>query len=181
MSQSFLRPPIETLVFRLYDRPLHPELFDTLAFRRVRNRDFTLSVRITPTGHVVEWRGERGTLTEVTCASEDPLPEQGQHLQLRFDGERRGRWEPGHGLHYQVGLQTEVLPPEVFLHVHDELANDGAKRGLLFHFRPSFRLGLSPLGFVAAEQLPTGLSISSFHTFPEEFAVLKTQSLIEIV
>ena len=26
---------------------------------------------------------------------------------------------------------------------------------------------------------PTGLAVATFHTFPDEFAVLKTQSLIE--
>jgi hypothetical protein len=67
----------------------------------------------------------------------------------------------------------------VFLHVHEELAADGARRGLLFHFRPQHRLGLTPLGFVTVDAIPTGLSIAAFHTFPDEFAVVKTQSLIE--
>ena len=102
----------------------------------------------------------------------------GRRLAYRFEAERRGRCDVA-DVRYQVGLQVEVLPPEVFLHVHEELAADGARRGLLFHFRPHHRLGLTPLGFVTAELLPTGLAVAAFHTFPDEFAIVKTQSLIE--
>jgi hypothetical protein len=49
------------------------------------------------------------------------------------------------------------------------------------HFRPHHRLGLSALGVVIVESLPRCLSVSAFHTFPDEFAVVKTQSLIEQV
>ena len=86
----------------------------------------------------------------------------------------------GAPLRVEVGLQLEVLPPDVFLHVHEELAADGARSGLIFHFRPQHRLGLTPLGYVTVTPVRTGLSIAAFHTFPDEFAVVKTQSLIEL-
>ena len=175
-----MRPRVEDLVFRLYDRSLHPELFDTLACRRVRRDGYALTVRITPTGHVLEWVGVAGRLTEVVTATGHVLPEGCRRLSLRFQGERRGRCDVGGGVRYQVGVQAEVLPPEVFVQVHEELAADGARRGVLFHFRPHHRLGLTPLGFVTAETVPGGLSVAAFHTFPDEFAVVKTQSLIEM-
>lgn len=78
-----------------------------------------------------------------------------------------------------MSFQVEVLPPEIFLHVHDEILADGSKRGLLHHFPASDRLGISPLGFISAEARPGLLLLSSFHTFPDEHTVVKTQSLIE--
>ena len=78
-----------------------------------------------------------------------------------------------------MSSQVEILPPEQFLHVHEELVADGARKGMLFHFRPENRFGLSPLGVVIVEALPACLSVSAFHTFPDEFAIIKTQSLIE--
>ncbi|MGL6097830.1 MAG: DUF2617 family protein, partial [Fimbriiglobus sp.] len=96
-------------------------------------------------------------------------------------GEQRGRFEVPGVVRYQVSLQVEILAPEVFLAVHDDLVAGGRRQGFLFHFRPHHRLGLMPLGLVTAEALPGGLSVSAFHTFPDEFAVLKTQSLIEPV
>jgi hypothetical protein len=178
MNEPVTRPRVADLIFRLYDRPVHPELFDTLAARRVSWDGYGLAVRITPTGHVLEWRRGDASLTEVTTTADHPLPAAGRRLAYRFEAERRGRCDVA-GVRYQVGLQVEVLPPEVFLHVHEELAADGARRGLLFHFRPHHRLGLTPLGFVTAEVIPTGLAVAAFHTFPDEFAVVKTQSLIE--
>lgn len=172
-----VRPRVADLVFRLYDRPLHPELFDALAVRRVRRNDYALAVWLTPTGHVLEWRRGNAVLTEATTATDQELPP-GAVLTHPFRTERRDRWRAA-GARYQVSLSAEVLPPEVFAHVHDELAADGAKRGVLFHFAPHHRCGLAPLGLVTADALPGGLAVSTFHTFPAEHAVVKTQSLIE--
>ncbi|MFM7148469.1 MAG: DUF2617 family protein, partial [Gemmataceae bacterium] len=80
---------------------------------------------------------------------------------------------------YEASFQVEQLSPETFLQVHQEILADGSKRGLLYQFSPSNRLALSPLGFVQADFRPGNLFLSSFHTFPDEFTVVKTQSLIE--
>ncbi|MDB5312144.1 MAG: hypothetical protein JWO38_6346 [Gemmataceae bacterium] len=179
MGAPFVRPPVSELVFRLYDRSLHPELFDVLAARRVERGGYRLTVRITRTGHVLDWSHGSERLTEVTAASGQELPETGRRLAHRFGGGRSGRCEVGAGVRYQVSSQVEVLPPEQFLHVHEELRADGARKGLLFHSQPDHRFSLSPLGVVIVEALPGCLSVAAFHTFPDEFAVVKTQSLIE--
>lgn len=86
-------------------------------------------------------------------------------------------WAPG--LNYQSSFQVESLPDEVFAHVHDEILSDGLKRGLLHNFRPNNRLTMAPLGFVTTEAWSGNLVVSTFHTFPEERTIVKTQSLIE--
>ena len=78
-----------------------------------------------------------------------------------------------------MSFQVEVLAPEIFVHVHDEILNDGSKRGLLHNFPSHHRLAIAPLGYVSAEARPGCLFLSSFHTFPNEHTVVKTQSLIE--
>jgi Protein of unknown function DUF2617 len=173
------RPKIADLAFRLYDRPLHPELFEPVAERSLALGGATLVARLTATGHVLEWHRGGDHLVEVTAERGHPLPE-GHRLLHPFAGERRGRCDLP-AVRYQVSLHAEVLPPELFLHVHDELAADGAKRGLLFHFEPHRRLALVPLGFIALDALPTGIAVATFHTFPAECAVVKTQTLIEPV
>ena len=178
-NEPIIRPRVADLVFRLYDRTLHPELFETLSLRRIKRDRYTLTARMTPTGHALEWTNGEDCLFEVTTTSGEVLPEQGLRLQHRFEGTRSGRWELGPTTQYKMSLQAEILPPEVYLHVHEELARDGAKRGLIFHYPSHNRLGLAPMGYITVETLPTGLSVSAFHTFPEEFTVVKTQSLIE--
>ncbi len=179
MAPPLVRPPAAGLVYRLFDRPLHPELVASLATRRVNREGALLSVTLTSAGHLLAWRRGDVVLTELIAVATDELPTTGQRLGWDIEsGERRGRFLLGNTI-YRVGVSLEYLPPEVFLHVHEELAADAAKRGFVAHLQPHHRLGLAPLGFVTAEPVPNGLYVQAFHTFPEEFAVLKVQSLIE--
>lgn len=181
MTDPLVRPPVAELLFRLYDRPLHPELFDVLVERTVKRPGYSLAVRLTRTGHVLSWNDGERHVTEATATADMELPEAGCRLAYNFNGGRNGRSALPGGLRYQVSLQTEVLQPEQFQHVHEELALEGARTGLAFHYRTGNRLGLSPLGVVIAQAVPSGLSLSAFHTFPDEFSLIKTQSLIEWV
>ena len=78
-----------------------------------------------------------------------------------------------------MSFQVEVLPPDIYLHVHDEILADGGKRGFLHNFQPNHRLSVAPLGFIAVETRADCLFLSTFHTFPEEHTIVKSQSLIE--
>jgi hypothetical protein len=176
---SSIRPRVSDLVFKLYGRPLHPELFDIVAERRVRSGDYHLVVRVTRTGHVISWEDRDVHLTEVTAAADQELPEKRRLLSNRLRGERCNGLACAHGVSYQASYQVEVLTPEIYQHVHDEILLDGAKRGLLHNFQPHRRLSLSPLGLVTVEARARCLFLSTFHTFPDEYTVVKTQSLIE--
>jgi hypothetical protein len=179
MSVHFLRPRVSDLVFQLYGRPLHPELFDILSVRKIQREDYELTVRITRTGHVISWENRDVHLTEVAGANDPLMPEKRRLLSRRIRGEHTDSLTCAPGIHYQVSFQVEVLPPEIFLHVHDEILADGGKRGLLHNFQPHHRLALAPLGFITVEARPGCLFLSAFHTFPDEHTVVKTQSLIE--
>lgn len=179
MSVHLLRPNVCDLIFQVHGRPLHPELFDILAVRKVSREDYEVVVRITRTGHVITWENRDVLLAEVAAAADQPLPCSRRLLHYRLRGEHAHTMTCAHGITYQTSFQVEVLPAEIFLHVHDEILNDGGKRGLLHHFEPHHRLALAPLGFVSVEARPGCLLFSTFHTFPDEHAVVKTQSLIE--
>ena len=180
MGVPSLRPRVCDLVFQVYAKPLHPELFDVLAMRRIQREDYDLIVRITRTGHVISWGNRETYLTEV-AASDQPLPERRRLLHHRLRGERTETLRTPQGITYQTSFQVEVLPPEIFLHIHDEILADGGKRGLLHNFQPHHRLALAPLGLVNAEARPGCLFLSAFHTFPDECTIIKTQSLIEML
>ncbi len=179
MDAIEIRPRVADLVYHLYDRPLHPELFEVLAVRCVAKRDYVLTVRITRTGHAISWDSPMGHLTEVAAAAGATLPTHRALFRHKMRGERNEslNWRPG--LKYQTSYQVESLNDEVYEHIHDEILRDGLKRGLLHNFRPHNRLAMSPLGFVTTEAWAGNLVVSSFHTFPEERTVVKTQSLIE--
>jgi hypothetical protein len=107
------------------------------------------------------------------------LPQKRRLLSYRLRGEHGGKLACAHGVSYQASFQVEVLAPEIFYHVHDEILADGAKRGLLHNFQPHHRLALAPLGLITAEGRDGCLVINTFHTFPDEYTVVKSQSLIE--
>lgn len=179
MNMPLLRPRVADLVFQLYGRPLHPEFFEILAQRTIRRDDYELTVRITRTGHVISWENPDVFLTEVAATREQPLPERRRLLNYRLQGEHTGNLTCAHGISYQTSFQVETLTPEVFVHVHDEIVAEGMKRGLLHNFRPNDRLTLAPLGLVTAEGRADCLVLCTFHTFPDEYTVVKSQSLIE--
>jgi hypothetical protein len=178
MATPLIRPSVADLVFQVYGRPLHPELFDILEVHRVRNKDFDLVVRITRTGHVISWENRDVHLTEVAAATDEPLPLKRRLLSQRLRGEQSTSLACAHGVRYQSSFQVEVLPAEIFLHVHDEILHDG-RRGILHHFPPHNRLAVAPLTHVSVEAKAGCLFLASFHTFPDENTVVKTQSLIE--
>jgi hypothetical protein len=180
MKVETLRPRVGDLVFQLYGRPLHPELFEIVAHRKVQREDYELTLRITRTGHVITWENADVLLTEVAAAAEQELPEKRRLLSYRLRGEHSGRLCCAHGIHYQTTFQVETLAPGIFLQIHEEILADGAKRGLLHNFVPG-SAAPGPLGMIAVETRFNCLFLSTFHTFPDEHTVVKSQSLIEKV
>lgn len=175
---ALVRPAVRDLVFQLYSRPLHPELFDIVAAAQVAQSQYQAQLRITRTGHVVVWQWQDHWLTEVLTATDDDLPDR-RLLSHRLRHEAQSTAARVPGIQYQASFQVEVLPPSLFRQVHDEILADGRRRGLLHHFQPHQRLSLTPLGLVTVEGSPGCFVINSFHTFPEELTVVKSQSLIE--
>ena len=133
---------------------------------------------VTRTGHVVIWKNRHVCLTEVAGA-EPPLSAGGPLLEHRMRGERCDMLGGVPGLNYQVSFQVERLSPDQFVAVHREILADSRKSALLHAFADSPRLALTPVGAIHLEARAGSLSLATFHTFPDECAVVKTQSLIE--
>jgi hypothetical protein len=159
-------------------KPLHPELFDILAVRKFERDDYQVRLWITRTGHVVTFENEHVLLTEVADADQ-PFSSQRRLLRYVMRGEHFGRFQCVNGILYQTSFQVETLPEAIYQHVHDEIVADGNQRGVLHHFQPSHRFALSPLGFVVVEARVHRLHVATFHTFPDENTIIKSQTLIE--
>lgn len=174
------RPCVTDLTFQVFDWPVHPELIETMLVRSFARDGYTLKLHLTPAGHLVEWRRGNLTLVEVLADQSRPLPEHRQLFAHRVGGERSERHSPNSSVSYQTCFQLERLPAEVFFHQHDEIRHDGEKTGVFHLLRPLDRLGLSPMSYVDLQARPNSLIIHVYHTYPEEYAIVKTQTLIEI-
>ena len=129
-----VRPRVTDLVFQLYGRVLHPELFEIHASRTIERGGYSASVAITSAGHLLCWRKGGLTLTEVAASATQPLPQKRRLFSYRLSGERNDRMECRGGACYQMSFQLENLAPELFWTFQQELCADGGRRGLLHRF-----------------------------------------------
>ena len=175
-----VRPKIAELVFQLYGRPLHPELFEVFSSRTVTRGDYTARIDITSAGHVVTWRYHGLTLTEVATAAHHPLPQRRRLMSCKLKGERSDRIHCRGGASYQVNFALEPVAPEVFWTFQQELSLDSDRQGMLHRFDASGRMALGAISYINIESRNRSLLVQAFHTFPDDYAIVKSQSLFEI-
>ena len=175
-----VRPKVAELVFQLYGRPLHPELFETYCSRTVERGEYQAQIDITSAGHLVTWRYHGMTLTEVATGAHHPLPQKRRLLSYRLKGERNDRVECRGGALYQVSFQLEPVDPEVFWTFQQELSLDSQRKGMFHCFAPNDRMALGALSYINVETRNCSLLVQAFHTFPDDHAIVKSQSLFEI-
>jgi hypothetical protein len=84
------------------------------------------------------------------------------------------------GVQYQVDFQLETLDPEIFWTFQQELSHDGEREGMLHRFGSSGRLALGAISYINIETRSRSFLVQAFHTFPDDYAIVKTQSLIEL-
>ncbi len=168
------------LKFRVFDRALHPDWFATRAFRRVAREDWVADIRAVDGGHSIIWRSGAIQLTEWLANAESLLPEHGQRFDAPVHRERSTRLQPGGGVDYQTCFEVERLDREVFAHLAEELRLDNAKGDVVHQFPTTNRLSASPMTRIHIDPHVRGLSVHTFHTFPDELSIVRTQSLFEV-
>ncbi len=179
MNVSCIRPKISELMFLLYSRPLHPELFELLQVQQIHRDDYHATVAITDTCHLVSWHYAGVCLTELMTPVDNALPPKRRLLACRLRGERAETIQCAPSVVYQTSLTVEHLQPRVFTRVHDELETDAQRRGIFHNFQPHHRLALAPISHIAIEARSQSLLVQAFHTFPDDCVILKSQSLFE--
>jgi len=174
-----VRPKVAELVFQLYGRTLHPELFEVYATRSINRGDYRATVNITSAGHVVTWQYQGITLTEVAASAQHPLPQKRRLMSYLLKGDRVDRIDC-RGCRYQMQFSLEPVAPEVFWTYQQELSIEGIQHGLLHRFDSSGRMAMGALSYVHFEARNRSLMVQAFHTFPDDYAIVKSQSLFEI-
>lgn len=180
MSVSVVRPDVSDLVFHLFGRSVHPELFEVRASATIALDGYTATISLCDAGHLVSFRAGGQTVTEVLASGGHVLPEQKRFYGRKVRGSRNESRVFDGGLRYQTCFQLEELEPEVFGRMNEELAVDCLKADVAFRFPPGNRLAPAPLSLVRADAQNDGLLLHVFHTFPDARAVVRTQSLFEL-
>jgi hypothetical protein len=173
-------PRVAELAFRVFDRTFHPEWFSARAHRRYTQAGWEADIRIVEGGHVFLWSCGPVRVAEVLTGPETELPEPGLLYRSAVRSERSASLRPGPSVEYQTCFAAERIDAEVFAHLSDELTADEGRGSLFIRHGASSRLAPAPLSRIYVEARPRGLSVQAFHTFPDERAIVRTQSLFEV-
>ena len=179
MSSSLGRSRVADLSFRLLGRAVHPEFFTTRAHRRVALDGWSADIRIIDGGHAVSWRAGAIRLTEIFAEAALAWPEAEVLLSHPIRHERTAIVEPGSGVEYQTSFEVERLDPEVFTHLCGEMTLDNSRDRLFYESNQGNRLAPLAISHLAFESRARGFLIHTFHSFPAELAIVRTQSLFE--
>lgn len=174
------RTRVADLRFQVFGRTIHPEWFATRGFRRYVQTGWEADVRIIEGGHAVLWCCGSIRIAEVLAPAGGTWPEPGPLFRSALRQERSTSLRPEPGIEYQTCFAVERMEPEVFAHLDAELSLDPERNGLFHRFEAGTRLSAAPLTRLQVEARPRYLSVQSFHTLPDERAVVRIQSLFEI-
>ncbi|MCA9211552.1 MAG: DUF2617 family protein [Planctomycetales bacterium] len=171
-----VRPKIAELVFQLYGRPLHPVLFEVHQTRTIERSKYRAKVQITSAGHLISWQHDETYFTEVAAAANHPLPENNRLLSHRLRGSQSDSIQSDSGVRYQVNFQLESIAPEVFWSFQQKLIKDESRKGMLHSFDSSGRVAMGAMSYINIDSREKNLLVQCFHTFPDDSAIVKSES-----
>ncbi len=174
------RPKVSNLMFHVFERSVHPELFHVYKEQDIWCDNFWAQVQICEAGHTVSFRTANQTVTEVITSLDHALPRQNQRMSKRLRGSRDESLRFGRRLKYHIGFHIESLEPEVFENLHQEMLLDCDRVELSHRFSSGNRLARESLSIIRTDAERNGLLIHAVHTFPECSAVVRSQSLFEL-
>ena len=117
------------------------------------------------------------TLTEVCASAQQPVPQRRRLFCHRVVGHRDEQITFRGGVEYQVNFQLEPAEPEIFWAFQQELTHEGQREGMLHTFESSGRMAMGALSYINLETRNRKLLVQAFHTFPDDYAIVKSQSL----
>ena len=174
-----VRPKVAELAFHVFGRALHPELCTQCKSRRIERTNYEAQVEITSCGHVVTWMSGGVTLCEVATSAHQPLPQKRCILSKPLKGSRTERSSCQGGVQYRTHFQLERVQADLFWVVQQQLGAEQTE-GLLHSFESSGRMALGAMSYVGIETRSRSMRLQAIHTFPDDYAIVKVESLFSL-
>ena len=178
------RPCVSELVLLQYARPIHPEFFRIVATRTIERSNYSVTLHLTSTGHVIEFRtnaidGKPLFVTETATSIHFEMPDSPISV-LRFKGKQHETIRISEFLEIETTFGCETLDWNAFVAVQSELVKANELDGLFYHFGSNGRIALGGLSYLALDAWQKRIRIRAYHTFPENCRVLTTDTMIEV-
>ncbi|MEZ6045196.1 MAG: DUF2617 family protein [Planctomycetaceae bacterium] len=181
MTLSFVRPDVSEIQYQLFERSIHPELLNRHQGMTIRFKDYEACIHICDAGHTICFKHRNQLITEVVTPIETPLPSQKRIAHHQIRGCRDQEHAFAFGVTYQNCCQVERVDAEVYHQIHEELLLDSRKVRMVCQFPSTHRFSLSPLSLIHTEAIENSFLVHTYHTYPENQSIVKTQSLFELV
>lgn len=171
---------VEELFFSLFQRPLHPELFQIYAKKELATERYQADIWVTGCTHVASIYTDNMCLTEVVSSARQPLPQRGLIERFQFRGPRSHKCTLTRGVSYMTDFQVEKMSPNLYRQSYLDLERLAGKHGLFVTF-PKLETanGLEPFCYIDFESRRTELHIHVFSAYPDQLTIIKTQSLFD--
>jgi len=170
---------ISELAFSLYQRPLHPELFNIYAKRHLKTQKYETMIWATGCSHVVSVFAGDVCLTELITIPGQMLPKRGLIEKFKFQGQKNHKCTLSRALSYMTDFQVEKMSPNLYQQSYTDLARFAKNRGVFVRFPRSAVAGLEPFSYIDFEARRDELHIHAFHAYPDQVTIIKTQSLFD--
>ncbi len=174
-----VRPKVAELAFHAFSRSLHPELYTIHKTRKIERSNYQARVDITNCGHVITWNAAGATVCEIAASAHQPLPTRRCLLSQPLKGSRTERATPASGLLYKTHFQLEPVDPDLFFMMQQQLGK-GPTEGLLHNFDASLRMGLGAISYMNIETRQASMLVQAIHTFPDDYAIVKVESIFSL-
>ncbi|MEM1224374.1 MAG: DUF2617 domain-containing protein [Planctomycetota bacterium] len=119
------------------------------------------------------------TLCEVATSAHQPLPSKRCLIHQSLQGSRTESVRCRNGVQYRTHFQLESVDPKLFWMVGQQLGHDSTE-GLLHVFESSGRMALGAVSYVHLEARRRSLLVQAIHTFPDDYAIVKVESLFSL-
>lgn len=183
MNNVQLRSPVlqgvELHLF-VFDRALHPELFQHFADYHVEQVRYHVDVWVIGLSHVITVTSGQRCLTELLARESDLLPSRGMLSRLRLKGERDHERKTADGWSYLVSTQVETMDRALYKSVHQDLVRHTEKRGWFYSYDAWSDGELRPFTYIDHEARDREFHVHVFHAYPQEQTLIKTQSIVEL-
>jgi len=170
---------VEELAFSLFQRPLHPELFQIYAKRELRTTKYEAHIWVTGCTHVASVYAQDVCLVEVVSSPGQMLPQRGLIERFQFRGPRSHKCTLSRSISYMTDFQVEKMSANLYRQSHADLKRFARNRGMFVKF-PTLEVdGLPPFCYIDFEARQNELHIHTFAAYPDQVTMIKTQSLFD--
>ena len=170
---------VKELSLVLFQRPLHPELFQIYAKRQLKTEKYEADIWVTGCSHVVSVFAGDTCLSEVVSVPGQMLPNRGLVQRFQFSGPKSHKCTVSRSLSYMTDLQIEKMSPDLYRKSRSDLEHFARNRGLFVKFPKLETEGLQPFCYIDFEARRSELHIHTFAGYPDQVTIIKTQALYD--